>query len=50
MQVIVDDRDYLDYEVSKVLNRLSPKVMLEKFGQPGLPATNQKIKEHVKCN
>ena len=47
MQVVVDDREFLDHEVSKVLNRLTPKGTLEKFGQPGVESTNR-IKEHVK--
>ena len=47
MQVIVDDKEYLDYEISKVLSRYTPKDILKRFGPPGQSSTNTKIKEYV---
>ena len=48
MQVVVDDTTFLDTEVAKVLSRISPKAAIDKFGQPGTPATKQKIQDHMK--
>eukprot|EP00794_Sanderia_malayensis_P015998 gene15998-17609_t len=47
MQIIVDDSLYLDLDINKVLNRLSPIVIREKFGDPGTPKNNRKMTEHL---
>ena len=47
MQVIVDDSFHLDLEMNKVLSRLPPKVIREKFGEPGTPKAARKIEEHM---
>jgi len=47
MQVIVGDSTFLDVEVNKVLSRIPPKATMEKFGKPGSPAANIKIKAHM---
>ncbi|XP_057289562.1 GTPase-activating protein and VPS9 domain-containing protein 1-like [Hydractinia symbiolongicarpus] len=47
MQVIVDDAIFLDVEVSKVLVRIPPKAIMDKFGKPGTASSNSKIKDHM---
>ena len=47
MQVIVDDSVFLDIEMSTVLNRLPPRVMRDKFGDPGTPKSNRKMLEYI---
>lgn len=47
MQVIVDDAIFLDVEVSKVVSRIPPKTVLEKFGQAGTLEAKDKINQHM---
>ena len=47
MQVIVDDSVYLDIEMSSVLSRLPPRMIRDKFGDPGTPKSNRKMIEYI---
>ena len=50
MQIIVDDLFYLDIEISHVLNRLPPKLIRQKFGDPGTPTANKKMAEYIESS
>ena len=47
MQVIVDDSMFLDIEMSTVLSRFRPRVIREKFGEPGTPKSNRRMFDYL---
>lgn len=47
MQVIVDDSVCLDIEISTVLSRLQPRMIREKFGDPGTPKSTRKMQDYL---
>jgi hypothetical protein len=46
LQLLTDDEIFLDIDPAKALIRFSAEAQLKKFGQPGSPGFEQKVKEH----
>jgi hypothetical protein len=46
LQLLTDEEIFLDIDPSKALIRFTPDVQLRKFGQPGTPDFERKVKEH----
>ena len=46
LQLLTDDEIFLDIDPSKALIRFTPEIQLKKFGPPGSPDFEKKVKEH----